>query len=148
MTNETALPDEARRRIEEIGQADGSTELAEVMLVGIPSFNNAATIGHVVQMAAEGMVKHFPDMKPVLVNSDGGSSDGTRQAVLDTPAPDGVEKMAVVYQGVPGKGSSFRAIFEIAHRLGAPVCVVVDSDLRSITPEWNELLARPVGQGG
>ncbi len=136
MIYETALREEARQRVEEIGRAD--------ILVGIPSFNNAGTIGHVVQMAAEGMVKYFPDMKPVLVNSDGGSSDGTRQVVLDTPVPDGVETMAVVYQGVPGKGSSFRAIFEIAHRLGAQVCVVVDSDLRSITPEWIELLAGPV----
>jgi glycosyltransferase involved in cell wall biosynthesis len=140
MSYQTALRQDARKRIEEIGQAD--------LLVGIPSYNNAATIGHVVRMAAEGMVKHFPQMKPVLVNSDGGSPDGTRQVVLDTSVPKGVEKIVTVYQGLSGKGSSFRTIFEIAKALGVKACVVVDSDLRSITPQWIELLAGPIVKEG
>jgi len=140
MSYETALRQDARKRIEEIGQAD--------LLVGIPSYNNASTIGHVVRMAAEGMVKHFPDMKPVLINSDGGSSDGTPQVVLNTPVPEGVEVIATEYQGISGKGSAFRAIFEAARTLGAKVCVVVDSDLRSITPEWIKLLAGPIVKEG
>jgi hypothetical protein len=45
---------------------------------------------------------------------------------------------------VPGKGSAFRTIFEIARRLGVRACAVVDSDLRSITPAWIELLLAPV----
>ena len=140
MTFESALRDEAQQRIEEIGQAD--------ILVGIPSFNNAGTIGHVVQMAAQGMVKYFPDMKPVLVNSDGGSPDGTCDVTLSTPVPEAVEVIATVYQGMSGKGSAFRAVFEIARALGVKVCVVVDSDLRSITPEWIELLASPIVKQG
>ncbi len=140
MTYETVLRDETRKRIAEIGQAD--------ILVGIPSFNNAATIGHVVQMAAQGMVKYFPDMKPILVNSDGGSPDGTCEVTLNTPVPDEVEVIATVYQGVSGKGSAFRTIFEVARALGVKVCVVVDSDLRSITPEWIELLAGPIVKKG
>jgi hypothetical protein len=140
MAHTTALREDARQRIAKIGQAD--------ILVGIPSYNNAATIGHVVRMAAEGMVKHFPDLKPVLINSDGGSLDGTRQVVLDTPVPQGVEVIATEYQGISGKGSAFRAIFEVAKALGAKVCVVVDSDLRSITPEWIEWLAGPIVKEG
>jgi len=137
---ETALQDEARQRLAEIGRAD--------ILVGIPSYNNAHTIGHVVRTAAEGMVRYFSDMKPVLINSDGGSPDGTRQVVLETPVPKGVEVIATEYQGIPGKGSAFRAIFETAKALGAKVCVVVDSDLRSITPEWIERLAGPIVREG
>ncbi|MBC8248236.1 MAG: glycosyltransferase [Anaerolineales bacterium] len=140
MSYQTALREDAQKRIEEIGQAD--------ILVGIPSYNNANTIGHVVRMAAEGMVKHFPDLKPVLINSDGGSPDGTRQVVLNTPVPQGVEVIATEYQGMPGKGSAFRAVFEAAKALGVKVCVVVDSDLRSITPEWIELLAGPIVKEG
>ena len=140
MTYETALQDETRQHLAEIGRAD--------ILVGIPSYNNAHTIGHVVRMAAEGMVKHFPDMKPVLINSDGDSPDGTRQVALDTPVPKGVEKIVTEYQGLSGKGSAFRTIFEIARALGAKACVVVDSDLRSITPEWIELLAGPIVKEG
>jgi glycosyltransferase involved in cell wall biosynthesis len=137
---ETALQDEARQRLTRIGRAD--------ILVGIPSYNNAATIGHVVRMAAEGMVKYFPDMKPVLMNSDGGSPDGTRQVVLNTPVPRGVEVITTEYQGIPGKGSAFRAIFEAVRALRVKVCVVVDSDLRSITPEWIERLAGPIVKEG
>lgn len=140
MTYETALQDEARQRLAKIGHAD--------ILVGIPSYNNVATIGHVVKMAAEGMVRHFSDMEPVLINSDGGSPDGTRQVVLNTPVPRGVEVIATEYQGIPGKGSAFRAIFEAAKALRVKVCVVVDSDLRSITPEWIELLASPIVKEG
>ena len=140
MAYETALHEEAHRRVDEIGQAD--------ILVGIPSFNNAGTIGHVVQMAAQGMVRYFPEMKPVLINSDGGSSDDTCDVTLNTPVPEEVEVMATVYQGISGKGSAFRAIFEIARALGVKVCVVVDSDLRSITSEWIELLAGPIVKEG
>ncbi len=140
MPYETALREDAGKRIAEIGQAD--------ILVGIPSYNNDGTIGHVVHTAAEGMVKHFPDLKPVLINSDGGSSDGTRQVVLNTPVPQRVEVVAAEYQGIPGKGSAFRAVFEAAKMLGVKVCVVVDSDLQSITPQWIELLAGPIVKEG
>jgi len=135
-----ALTEKAQEQISAAGQAD--------ILVGIPSYNNASTIGHVAKVAAEGMVTYFPDMKPLLINSDGGSFDGTRQVVLETPVDPSVEVLAVEYQGLPGKGSSFRAVFEAAKLVNAQVCVVVDSDLRSITPEWIRLLAGPIVSGG
>jgi len=94
------------------------------------------------------MVQYFPDMKPVLVNSDGNLPDGTRDVTLNTPVPREVEVIATAYQGASGKGRAFRAIFEIVRALGAKVCVVVDSDLRSITPEWIELLAGPIVKEG
>lgn len=125
--------------IEEIGSAD--------ILVGIPSFRNADTISYVVQQAALGMVRHFPGMKPVLVNSDGGSEDRTRDVVLATHVPEQVRKIVTPYRGIAGKGSAFKTIFEIAARLGVKICVVVDSDLRSITPEWIKYLGGPVLEG-
>ena len=139
MTYETALRDDTRRQLAEIGHAG--------LLVGIPSFNNASTIGHVVEQATRGMVEHFPDLKPVLMNSDGGSPDGAMDVVRNAPVPAGVEVVAGQYQGLPGKGSAFRAIFEAAEMLGVKACVVVDSDLRSITPDWIRRLAGPVVAG-
>ena len=59
-----------------------------------------------------------------------------------------ISRIAFPYEGIPGKGSAFRSIFEIAQKLDAKACVVVDSDLRSITPEWIELLVKPVLEGG
>jgi glucosylglycerate synthase len=129
---EPAVIDEVKR----IGRAD--------ILVGIPSFRNADTIAHVVRQAAAGMVEYFPGYRPVLVNSDGGSTDDTTDVVLRTQVPQAVEKIVTPYRGIPGKGSAFHTIFEVASRLQVKICVVVDSDLRSITPEWISLLGGPV----
>ncbi len=133
-------------QIDKIGEAD--------ILVGIPSYNNARTIGHVVKAVQIGFAKYFPEKQCVLVNSDGGSTDDTRDIVQNTTLDDyqpillhhkvDFLKIATPYHGIPGKGSSFRTIFEIADSLNVKACAVVDSDLRSITPEWIELLIKPV----
>lgn len=138
---------EIRDFLEQVGSAD--------IVVGIPSFNNARTIGHVVRAVQAGFAKYFPGHKAVLVNSDGGSRDGTMDVVRSTRIEDQaailvhhriepVPVIATPYEGIPGKGSAFRTIFEIADALNAKACAVVDSDLRSITPEWVELLLKPV----
>src|SRR5512147_3060497 len=124
------------------------------ILVGIPSFNNARTIGHVVRAVQAGLAKYFPDRKAVLVDSDGGSTDGTDnvvenyQSILLHHRVEPARKMAIPYHGLPGKGSAFRTIFELAGALEVKACAVVDSDLRSITPEWVELLVKPVLEEG
>lgn len=149
--NSIILREEVGKKIDEIKEAD--------ILVGIPSYNNARTIGHVVKAVQAGFAKYFPDKKCVLVNSDGGSTDGTMDAVRDAAIEDPLSillhhritpafKITTPYHGVPGKGSAFRTIFEIALALDAKACAVVDSDLRSITPEWIELLVKPVIAGG
>jgi hypothetical protein len=140
MNQTTALRDDARAWIDQVRSAD--------VIVGIPSYKNAATIGHVVEVAGEGLAKYFPGAKTAIVNSDGGSPDGTREVVLNTPVPNGVRVLATEYQGMSGKGSAFRAIFEIVSALGAKACVVVDSDLRSITPEWIDRLGGPILREG
>jgi glycosyltransferase involved in cell wall biosynthesis len=138
---------EVSEQLEKVGEAD--------ILIGIPSFNNARTIGHVVKAVQAGLEKYFPDKKSVLVNSDGGSTDETTTVVNNTVIEDyssilvhhrvePVFKIVTPYIGIPGKGSAFRAIFEIANALKVKACAVVDSDLRSITPEWVELLVKPI----
>ncbi|MEO7230579.1 MAG: glycosyl transferase family 2 [Candidatus Limnocylindrales bacterium] len=143
---------------EEIARLDR----ADIM-VGIPSFKNAATIGYVVHAAQAGLVQYFPDLRPVVVNSDAGSPDGTQRVVVETEPPDYVEEILLVrpknklsrvsltypeIDGIGGKGAALRTIFEIADALQVQALVVVDSDLRSILPEWIELLAGPILKGG
>ncbi len=144
------LTEETEARLSDVGEAE--------ILVGIPSYNNVDTIGHVVRAVSAGLAKYFPGRRAVLVNSDGGSSDGTSEAVSqaivdygallisDQQSP--LQKIITPYHGIPGKGSAFRTIFEIARRVNAKACAVVDSDLRSITPEWIELLLRPILEEG
>ncbi len=124
------------------------------IVVGVPSYNNGRTIGHVVQAAQAGMLRYFPDRRALIVNSDGGSKDDTRQAVeqsqLDTRALfvshtlQPIHRLTTPYHGLPGKGSAFRTIFRIAELTQAQALAVVDADLRSITPEWFDLLLRPI----
>src|SRR5688572_5810380 len=146
-----ALPTEAKRAVETIKQAD--------IVIGIPSFNNEKTIGHVVQACYAGLSKYFPQMTSVVINSDGGSTDRTREAVLSARVDDNsvmllstpltaAHRLSFPYHGIPGKGSAFRMVFEMARRLGSKACAVVDSDLRSITPEWIDLLLRPILYAG
>jgi len=135
------------------------------ILVGIPSYNNENTIAHVLKAVRVGLTKYFPELKSVIVNSDCGSSDDTRKVVRknmndyeafntilishemhpyiqNSYLP--VHEMVITFRGSPGKGKAFRRIFEIGYELKARAIVVVDSDLRSITPEWIQLLAGPI----
>jgi glycosyltransferase involved in cell wall biosynthesis len=147
------LRNEFKKELENIKSAD--------IVIGIPSYNNNDTIKHVVNAAALGMAKYFPGIKAVLINSDGGSKDGTRDVVSSYQinetdlnlifASKPSHKMDVLtteYIGPPGKGSAFRTIFIATHMLKAKCLIVVDSDLRSITPSWFESLAKPILEKG
>ncbi len=144
---ELAVPAEAVQAANDLRQAD--------IVVGIPSYNNVRTIRHVVQAVQTGLSKYFPQFNSVIINSDGGSKDGTREAVLSTQIEDShllllptplfpIHRLSFPYHGIPGKGSAFRMIFQLAEMLQSKVCAVVDSDLRSITPEWIDSLVRPI----
>jgi len=76
--------------------------------------------------------------------ADGGSTDDSRDRVLDFQLKPWQEKLITIYRGIGGKGSALRAIFEAAHRLRVKACVCVDSDLRSINPDWVKYLLEPV----
>jgi glycosyltransferase involved in cell wall biosynthesis len=148
--NSEILTADLREKLKELKDAD--------ILVGIPSYNNARTIGHVVRAVEAGLSKYFSNYKAILVNSDGGSTDGTmdvvkqasvdHESILVNQKVERFHKIAIPYMGIPGKGSAFRTIFEIANDLNVRACAVVDSDLRSITPEWIELLIKPVLEEG
>ncbi|MEO8339556.1 MAG: glycosyltransferase, partial [Nitrospirota bacterium] len=148
--NLTLLAASTEARLQEIGSAE--------ILVGIPSYSNADTVVHVVQAVSLGLAKHFSGRRAFLVNSDGGSSDGTPAIVARTAIDfqhffiadqqSILHRIITSYHGIPGKRSAFRTIFEIARRLKAQACAVVDSDVRSISPEWTELLLCPIMEEG
>ncbi|NIN00769.1 MAG: glycosyltransferase [candidate division Zixibacteria bacterium] len=135
---ETALRNNLKEWIKELGEVD--------VLVGIPSFNSEETIEGVVTACALGLKEHLGDRRSAIIVSDGGSLDDTRERANQARLPEDVKRMVAIYRGMPGKGTSFRAIFEAARLLKADCCVVVDSDLKSISPEWVKLLASPILQ--
>ena len=157
MNKKSILTPKTTKQLKKIKTAD--------ILVGIPSFNSEDTIDHVIKAVRLGLTKFFPKLKCVIVNSDCGSTDNTRGIVrksmndyeaLETiliaheehpftrSLHQPISEMVTSYRGTPGKGKAFRRIFEIAHILKTKAVVVVDSDLRSITPDWIQLLAGPI----
>ena len=151
MVDVSFLPDSLRRELAEVSQVD--------VLVGIPSYNNAGTIGHVVRAVQGGLAKYFPDCRALLLNSDGGSRDGTAEVVRQASVGSfetilaahplrTVHRIVTPYHGIPGKGSALRTVFAAAALTGARACAVVDSDLRSVTPEWVDLLITPALRHG
>jgi glucosylglycerate synthase len=150
--NQDPLPEDARASLAEIGRAD--------ILVGIPSFNTADTVGRVVTAVEAGVRKLFPDAASVICISDGGSGDGTLEAAMSAGVGEEEERYLVPrgspiprkvgfrYRGPSGKGSAVRSIVEAARRLEVGACAVVDADLRSITPYWLDRLLGPVVRHG
>jgi glucosylglycerate synthase len=131
---------------------DASAWLARLapmdLVVGIPSYNSVSTIGYVIQAVATGLARHFPGLRAVIINMDGGSLDGTRSVVRNAVAPEKLPVVSMTYQGPPGKGSAFRAAFQAVASLNARAAAVVDSDLRSISPQWIDRLLSPVLRDG
>ncbi|AKI97479.1 glycosyl transferase [Kosmotoga pacifica] len=132
-----AVPEEIQPRLSEFKGTK--------IVVGIPSYNNAETIAYVAEVAARGIEEYFGG-KGLIVNSDGGSTDGTIDAFLKADTGN-IGKLAFQYIGLPGKGSAMRSVMEIAAELRASVTIFLDSDLRSVQPWWLERLGMPIIEG-
>ncbi len=137
---DTALRPHLQKRLEEIREAD--------ILVGVPCYNNEDTIVHVIQMVSHGIHEHYRDRRAVIMVADGGSTDDTRDVVREFELRPWQEKIVTIYRGVGGKGTALRGIFESAYRLKVRACACVDSDLRSINPDWVKYLLDPVLERG
>ncbi|MEA1913408.1 MAG: glycosyltransferase [candidate division WOR-3 bacterium] len=136
MKYSTAIRDDLRKRIEEIESVD--------ILVGIPSYNVEETIAFVIKQIGKGLNKHWSGLKSLILVSDGGSVDDTREVAKSAEVPPFIEKAVNIYRGIPGKGSAVRAILEAAEFLDARATLMLDSDLHSIRPDWLLNLINPI----
>ncbi len=113
------------------------------LIVGIPSYNEAGLISYPTQKASEGLVKYFGGKNSVIINCDNNSSDGTREVFMDTPTA--VPKIYIsTPPGLRGKGNNLKNLFQKSCDLGAQAIMVVDADLKSITPRWIKNLGEPL----
>ncbi len=134
------MPDRFEKEInpENIKKAD--------MVVCIPSYREADSIGYPTTQADEGLQKYFGEYSAVIINCDNNSPDHTRETFLETAT-----KAPKIYlstePGLKGKGNNFRNLFQKVVDLKAKAVVVVDADLKSITPEWIKHLGEPLFSG-
>jgi glucosylglycerate synthase len=147
LSEESLLSDEFVRQLTAVGEVD--------ILVGVPTLNNRATVTRVIDAILVGLVKYYPRERSALINADGGSKDGTTEAVQAASIPDfrtvlasnPLRTMHVVsthFPAVEGQGGGLRMIFAAADLLGAKACALISPDLESMTPEWVDALIRPV----
>jgi len=136
----TALRPHVTAKIEQLGYAD--------IVIGIPAYHSAGSIVHVIKTVVRGIERYYPNLKAVIMVSDGGSTDDTRDLARTVdPKSYNVELIVTIYRGIPGKGSGLRAVFEVAAFLKARAVAVFDSDLLSVTPEWIQNFLEPVFSG-
>ena len=114
-------------------------------VVAIPSYNEADSIAFPVQQADQGIQSFFEDIESVIINCDNNSDDGTKEIFLGIKT--NTPKIYISTEpGVKGKGRNFRNLFKKIVDLKAEGVVVVDADLKSITPKWIKHLGEPLFQ--
>jgi len=114
-------------------------------VVAIPSYNEADSIAFPVQQADQGIQSFFGDIDSVVINCDNNSDDGTKEIFLGIKT--NTPKIYISTEpGVKGKGRNFRNLFKKIVDLEAEGVVVVDADLKSITPKWIKHLGEPLFQ--
>ena len=117
------------------------------IIVGIPSYKEEDNISFVTTQAALGLKKYFSKYTCLIINIDNNSPDNTKGEFLGTNT-EGIKKAYVTTPpGVKGKGNNFYNLFKIVKELQPKAVVVVDADLKSITPEWIKNLAQPIIDG-
>ena len=147
MENESTLSDALLRQLIAVGQVD--------ILVGLPTLNNASTVVNVVRAVHQCFTHDFPRLRTVLINSDGGSTDGTPDLIRDASfiAGDMVQtshslrtlhRVVAPYHGLPGKHTALRTVFAAGELIQAKVVVVVDPGGPATTAERVAELIGPI----
>ena len=117
------------------------------IIIGIPSLNEADNIAFVVRQLALGLKKYFPTHSAAIINVDNNSKDGTKEAFLGAETDNIPKRYISTEDAIVGKGNNMRNLFIEVVQHKAKAVIVVDADLKSITPEWVKTLATPILEG-
>jgi len=151
LAEESFLTDDFLRQLINVGEVD--------ILVGLPTHNNAKTIGSIVHTIQSGILRGFPRERAVIINADGGSRDGTPELVTGASIDDArpasnlyalrtLHSISTKYAGSPASGVALRTILAATELLRAKACVVMSPESVSIEPEWLSKLLGPIYRDG
>ena len=151
MEDQTFLTDDFLRQLINVGEVD--------ILVGLPTHNNAKTIGSIVQAIRSGILNGFPRERAVIINADGGSRDGTPELVTGISIDDirpasnlyalrTLHSISTKYASSPAGGVALRTILAAAELLRAKACIVMSPESANTKPEWLTKLLRPIYRDG
>jgi glucosylglycerate synthase len=151
LADESILSDELVRQLISVGEVD--------LLVGLPTYNDAQTVGQVVQVIRAGLLKYFPRERAAILNADGGSQDETPSlvqaaSISDARNPAALRSLRTLhcistrYSGNPSRAAALHTIVAAADLLQAKACAVIAPESSNIEPEWIDRLLRPVCREG
>lgn len=128
MGHQSILSDVLIEDLVAAGQAD--------VLVGIPTLDDARTVGPVVHAITAAFAGPLHRQRTVLINVDLGSTDATPEIVRRGSRSDElvavrhplrtVHRISTPYHGAPGRSGALRLIFAAADLLGVRSVAVVD----------------------
>jgi hypothetical protein len=137
---ETVLPPEGTALVEALGPVEA--------LIAVTALNQVRSAPAVVEAVAIGLARGLAGRKTAILFVDGGSQDGTFEAVEGrTSGEAGVPVASIRITGRPGRGRAVIAALAAARHVGARASGVVDAGLASTGPEWVERLLGPILQG-
>ncbi len=118
------------------------------IIAGIPSYNEADNIAFVTRVVDEGLIRYFNEYRCCIVNVDNNSEDNTKGAFLGTETVN-PKRYISTPPGIRGKGNNFYNLFKFcgSQKPALKAVVVVDADLKSITPQWIKHLCDPILKG-
>ena len=151
MAEESFLTDDFLRQLINVGEVD--------ILVGLPTHNNAKTIGSIVNTIRSGILRGFPRERAAIINVDGGSRDGTPALVTGVSIDDArpasnlyalrtLHSISTKYATNPASGVAFRSILAAAELLRAKACVMLSPESANIEPDWLSRLLLPIYRDG
>jgi glucosylglycerate synthase len=147
---QSTLSDAFLRQMMAVGQVD--------ILVGLPTLNNASTVVDVVRAVHLAFTRDFPRLRTVMINSDGGSTDGTPELIRAATFTETdmvqtshslrtLHRVVVPYHGLPGKHTALRTLFAAVELTRASALVVVDPAGPATSRERVAELITPVARG-
>ncbi|HEX4783580.1 MAG TPA: hypothetical protein VH350_04520 [Candidatus Sulfotelmatobacter sp.] len=151
LEDETFLTDDFLRQLINVGEVD--------ILVGLPTHNNAKTVGSVVDAIRIGILRSFPRERAVIINADGGSRDGTPGLITGMSIYDArpasnlhalrtLHSISTTYSNGTSGGGALRTILAAAELLRAKACIVMSPESAKTQPEWISNLAAPIYREG
>lgn len=147
MADENILSDDFIRQLIDVGEVD--------ILVGVPTHNDAKTVEPAIRAVQAGIIKTFPRERAVILNADGGSSDGTPDVIMGASIDDvhrsfdgytlrTLHAISTRYANSPSSTAALHTILAAAELLRAKACTVICPDSANLEPEGVANLLRPV----
>jgi glucosylglycerate synthase len=148
ISEEGLLTDDFVRQLINVGEVD--------ILVGLPTYNNAKTVGPVVAAIQSGILQWFPRDRAAIINADAGSRDGTPEMVVGASIDDvrrrdfnrvalrTLHSISMQYGSTIARGTALRSVLAAGELLQAKATAIISPDSTNIKADWLRDLLKPI----